>query len=388
MASFRIYQDKENNKENFSSNVLVRGKNAKQPLGLLNTNKINQKNNANPYREKQLGGCRELQTISLAKDEVPCIPMSVDRSVKEGFSTDTEQKNEQVNPEEATSRPSAYPEVQYQKDILATCREGELKNRPKPLYMLLQDDISYKMRSVLIDWLVAVAVDYRINTETLYLSVSYVDRFLSLVAVRRSVLQLVGTTALFIASKFEEMAPPPVEELIYITDDSYTREELLQMERYMLKKLSFKLVTPTAYAFVKMYAVMCDDMSKVLKSLAMYISELSLLKANPFLLYLPSIISSASLALARHILGMEMWSPQLEQITSYKLEALKTVILALSSHHSSAKDLKYQAIQKKYKGDHYGNVAHIEDIELTQDQFDQLFQAYEAKHKQKKPKSF
>ncbi|KAH8361345.1 hypothetical protein KR200_007360 [Drosophila serrata] len=386
MAHFQIYEDKDNNKENSTVNVLTRGKNTKQPLGLLNTNKINQKNNAKPFGElveihkfaakksnELLPVIEQLESISLPQDEVDSIPMSVDRSSTEVFSSQVIQKK-------ATRVSSAYDEVHYQKDILVNCRVGELKNRPQPLYMVRQKDICHKMRSVLIDWLVEVTVDYEMNSETLYLCISFIDRFLSQVAVKRSVLQLVGTTALFIACKFEEMTPPQVEELIYITDDSYTREEILNMERFMLKILSFNLVTPTAYAFVKMYAVMCDEMCETLKSLAMYISELSLLKGDPFLLYLPSMISSAALALARHILGMEIWSPQLEQITTYKLKDLRTVVLALSSNHRSAKGLKLQGIQKKYKGKQYGNVAEIDDLELTQDRFDLLSVAYEAKH--------
>lgn len=89
--------------------------------------------------------------------------------------------------------------------------------------MLHQDDISYKMRSILIDWLVSVTVDYYMTTETLYLAVSYIDRFLSKVAVLRPKLQLVGTTALFIACKYEETSTPRAREFIYITDDSYSR---------------------------------------------------------------------------------------------------------------------------------------------------------------------
>ncbi|KAH8266120.1 hypothetical protein KR038_004660 [Drosophila bunnanda] len=373
MASFQIYQDNDNNKENPTVNLPARAKNTKQPLGLLNTNKINRKKNANPsvkYVEIQKilakksnelqPGIEQLQAISLPEDEMRSIPMSVEHN----------------NPQILGNSPR-FP---YPKDILASYREGELKTQPQPLYMVRQEDICHRMRSVLIDWLVEVTVSFEINTETLYLSVSSIDRFLSQEAVRRSVLQLVGTTGLFIASKFEEMVPPKVEELINLTDNSYTSQEILNMERLMLKTLSFNLVTPTAYAFVKTYAVMCDDMTEILEYLTMYISELSLLEGDPFLLFLPSIVSSAALALARHILGMEMWSPQLEEITSYKLKDLRTVVLALSSHHRSAKGLDLQGIQKKYKREQYGNVAEIDGVELTHDQFDLLCVAYEASH--------
>ena len=66
--------------------------------------------------------------------------------------------------------------------------------------MTKQTDISHNMRWILIDWLVEVCEEYNLHTETLYLAVSYIDRFLSQMSVKRDKLQLVGTTAMFIAS--------------------------------------------------------------------------------------------------------------------------------------------------------------------------------------------
>lgn len=66
--------------------------------------------------------------------------------------------------------------------------------------MKKQPDITYLMRSILIDWLVEVAEEYRLQDETLYLSISYIDRFLSYMSVVRTKLQLVGTAAMFIAA--------------------------------------------------------------------------------------------------------------------------------------------------------------------------------------------
>ena len=59
------------------------------------------------------------------------------------------------------------------------------------------------MRGILIDWLVEVAEEYRLEAETLYLAVNYIDRFLSHVPVNRSKLQLVGVTCMLVASKYE-----------------------------------------------------------------------------------------------------------------------------------------------------------------------------------------
>ena len=74
----------------------------------------------------------------------------------------------------------------------------------------VQSDINPMMRSILLDWLVEVGMEYRLTSDTLFLSAAYIDRFLSLVDVKRNRLQLVGVTAMLVASKYEEIYAPQV----------------------------------------------------------------------------------------------------------------------------------------------------------------------------------
>ncbi|XP_017085700.1 G2/mitotic-specific cyclin-A-like [Drosophila eugracilis] len=317
-------------------------------------------------------------------------PMSIDRSILGVIqSNNSSDQNTGATPggqvkesPPRNERQRFFEVVQYQMDILENFRLTEKKHRPKPMYMRRQMDINHNMRSILIDWLVEVSVTYNLDTETLYLSVFYLDRFLSLMAVVRSKLKLVGIAAMCIAAKYEENYPPKVDELVFLTDGSYTKAQVLRMEQVILKNLCFDLSTPTAYVFINTFAALCD-MPERLKFLALYISELSLMEGETYLQYLPSLMSSASLALARHVLGMEMWTAQLEEITTYQLEDLKTVVLQLCHTHKTAKELNTQAMRKKYHGDKYKKVAMIESIEMTQDDFDQLCQAYDTKQNEK-----
>lgn len=66
--------------------------------------------------------------------------------------------------------------------------------------MRKQPDITHNMRTILVDWLVEVSEEYKLQTETLYLAINYIDRFLSYMSVVRAKLQLVGTAAMFIAA--------------------------------------------------------------------------------------------------------------------------------------------------------------------------------------------
>ena len=70
-------------------------------------------------------------------------------------------------------------------------------------YMKSQPDLTTSMRAILVDWLVEVQENFELNHETLYLAVKMVDIYLGLKTVSREKLQLIGATALFIASKFD-----------------------------------------------------------------------------------------------------------------------------------------------------------------------------------------
>lgn len=78
-------------------------------------------------------------------------------------------------------------------------------------------------------------------------------RFLSTTPVMRSKLQLVGAAAMYIAAKFEEIFPPEIADFVYITDDTYTKAQIVRMERVILKVLDFNLAGPTTHTFLLRY---------------------------------------------------------------------------------------------------------------------------------------
>lgn len=295
-------------------------------------------------------------------------PMSVDKSVALVEDTSLVPRND---------RERFFEVEEYQVDILAYLKEAEKRHRPKPAYMKKQPDINHSMRTILVDWLVEVCEEYRLQSETLCLAISYIDRFLSFMSVVRAKLQLVGTAAMFIAAKYEEIYPPDVGEFVYITDDTYTKTQVLRMEQLILKVLGFDLSVPTTLVFTTVYCVMNDVPDKV-KHMCMYLCELSLLDADPFLTYLPSKISAGALALSRYTLDLPIWSRMLETNTGYQLEQLKDIILDLNKVHQKAESLAQQAIQEKFKGSKYMQVATIPATELSEETFDKMCKSFAA----------
>lgn len=129
--------------------------------------------------------------------------------------------------------------------------------------MRKQPDITHAMRTILVDWLSEVCEEYKLQSETFCLAISYIDRFLSFMSVVRAKLQLVGTAAMLIAAKYEEIYPPDVAEFVYITDDTYAKNQVLRMEQLILKVLSFDLSIPTVVMFVNLFAVMLNIPEKL-----------------------------------------------------------------------------------------------------------------------------
>jgi len=255
----------------------------------------------------------------------------------------------------------AAPE--YCKDIYDYLREAEVRVQPKYNYMSKQPDITGSMRAILVDWLVEVGEEYKLQTETLFLAVSYIDRFLSYMSVQRAKLQLVGAAAMFIASKYEEIYPPDVGEFVYITDDTYNKRQVLRMEHLVLKVLNFDLSAPTSLYFLSQLTQMSNTDEKT-KHLAMYLCELSLMCAE-FLRFRPSEVGAGSLALARLTTAQQPWPAALATETEMQLTGLHDCMVLLNREHSKAGTAAQQAVREKYKTIKYHRVADIPAASLV-----------------------
>ena len=127
--------------------------------------------------------------------------------------------------------------------------EKELKYCPKMGYMALQGDINEQMRAILIDWLVEVHYRFRLKSETLFQTVWIIDTYLSMMQITRAKLQLLGIASLLISCKSNEIYYPQLNEFTDITDGAYVKNELIEMEKKVLKILNFNIIAPTSNDF-------------------------------------------------------------------------------------------------------------------------------------------
>ena len=81
-----------------------------------------------------------------------------------------------------------------------------------------------------------------------------IDRFLAKVPnLKKSELQCLGITALHIAGKYEEIYPPELKNLLRVTDNAVSKEEIIKMEYQILSALRFEVTFPSAYRFVERF---------------------------------------------------------------------------------------------------------------------------------------
>lgn len=284
-------------------------------------------------------------------------------------------------------KPHALPSVLAMAQVLATAgprdphlgaeyaAEGtrrllmqERRCLPLSCYMSLQPDLTEQMRSMLVDWLVEVHGEYNLRRETLYLAVSLLDRYLRLSrGVARERLQLVGITALLVASKYEEVSPLEVKSAVDVTDCAYTAKEVLLTECGMLRTLDFEVACPTIAHFLpQLQAVsriqrqldfglysffgsttsgkvgeLCDEM-------AWYLAELSLLDVK-MVRFLPSHVAAAAILVSNRLFGrVPAWPQHLQDFTGLTEQALAGCALDLDRLQRAAPACNLQQVARKF----------------------------------------
>lgn len=122
---------------------------------------------------------------------------------------------------------------------------------PNPKYMDTQQELAWRMRGILTDWLIQIHARFRLLPETLFLTINIIDRFLSSRVVSLVKLQLVGITSLFIASKYEEIMAPSIAHFLRSADGNYGEQDIRDAEKYILRTLDWNMSYPNPIHFLR-----------------------------------------------------------------------------------------------------------------------------------------
>lgn len=236
--------------------------------------------------------------------------------------------------------------VEYVEDIYTFYKTAEHECRPHD-YIDSQPEINEKMRAILVDWLIEVHNRFDLLPETLYLTINLIDRFLSLKAVPRRELQLVGIAAMLIACKYEEIWAPEVNDFVAISESAYSNEQILKMEKAILGKLEWYITVPTPYVFLSRY-IKASISDNEVEYLVYFLAELALMNYGS-IAYCPSMIAASAVYVARQTLfKMPVWTETLKSHTGFSESQLIECAKMLVNLHSVAPGHKLQSVYKKY----------------------------------------
>lgn len=210
---------------------------------------------------------------------------------------------------------------------------------PKADYMDSQSELTWDMRVTLVDWLLQVHLRYHMLPETLWIAINIIDRFLSNRTVSVVKLQLVGITAIFIAAKYEEILAPSVEEFVFMTEEGFTKDEILKGERIILQALDFQISHYCSpYNWMRRISK-ADDYDLQTRTLSKFLIEVTLVDSR-FLRAKASLVAAVGMYSARTMLGGDWVRLDLRVVHDplmiiFRRTNLLSIILGIQNTNSS-----------------------------------------------------
>lgn len=261
------------------------------------------------------------------------------------------------NSQENISYVGEYLEEIYVNLLL---EETQATTKPKFGYMDTQPEINEIMRAILIDWIIDVHLRFNLRQETLFMTIWLIDTYLSFAFVHRDKLQLLGITCLLISCKSHEIYYPQNDKLIEMTDNAYSKEEMLTMENEILKKLNFFIVCPNPIDFYNILSKMFN-FEKKQYYLGNYFIESALVNYQ-ILKYSSSVIASSCTYLVMKYYRINGYQKLYnnfiinEQFPEDVIKDAAKEIYVLVDNLSKS---KFKSVKKKYSLTQFENVSEI-----------------------------
>lgn len=283
------------------------------------------------------------------------------RLAKQSLQTHTQNltaaEKREVRDIDALDRQNPLAVTEFVNDMFSYWFRVEAATRVSCNYMRTQNDINHKMRAILVDWLVEVHLKFKLMPETLFLTHNLIDRFLEKRVVTRKNLQLVGVTAMLLASKYEEIWAPEVRDFVYISDKAYTREQIIEMEKEMLSALGFHLTVPTPFHFLSRFykAAGADKETQLLSN---FLVECALVDYGA-LKYSNSMLAASCVYVSMRCLNRGKWDANMKIHTRYAESEILECADAVSRLQRAAPTANLSAVYKKYSNAKFMEVAKI-----------------------------
>lgn len=282
------------------------------------------------------------------------------------YKKNLENNNKFINDKTENSK---NPIEEYDDSIMKNSFLHEVNNRAnyKQYKQMLNDkDILTRYNSI--NFIISISETFELRQETIYLAINLFDRcFIKFKSLHNSMnIKLFVLTCIFIATKYEEIYPPLIEdyhELFY-----FPKQELFKLENFILDEVNFELHICSPYLFLtKFFYSNTKIESKEILFLAQLILDLSTISLE-FCSLKPSLQAAICLYLSRYILyksksGYKIWTIEYEFNTGYsEIEIKKNIRISLKMIQQFykgglVKDITKTAIFRKYNENKYSCVA-------------------------------
>ena len=250
----------------------------------------------------------------------------------------------------------------YGEDIFNHIRKNEKINifnySSKDLFKL-QDKkyFNEKNRSIIFNWLVRNNHKWRLKDDTLFMAMNIMDRFISKYKVANSEFQLVAIASYLIASKYEDIYPPYVDELSQICNFSYTIDDILKKEYEILVGLDFDILYNSSYKYLTFLHSIADKDNSKLFYISQFMLELSLENLD-ILQFSQSKRALSALLVAKKILQIKKSWNELRLYYDYDENEIKIVQKKMIELLKKALNSKTKnSIFEKFESSRYKSVA-------------------------------
>ncbi|OAF71679.1 CycA3 [Intoshia linei] len=265
-------------------------------------------------------------------------------------------------------------EYEIYKDLLSV-----EKNYNPPINYLIkyQGVITVEMRSLVVDWMMEMCEKFELSQEAVALSINIFDRFLYIIKANREKLQLIAATCLLIANKFSESLIPNLPNLCIISRNSFTVNQILEMERLVLSTINFRILNNCINWFIN-YFLFKWSATKRHCFMAHYLTEITMTYSSVYLKYRPSAICAASVLLSANVFnGNVVWNENMILSTGYRVTQFYHVLCDIYSLWSSRQFCRNLSSFDKYSKERYGSVSLLpipSKVPTVDDLDDQVYQ--------------
>ena len=220
--------------------------------------------------------------------------------------------------------------------VLENMLNDELTVTKQDYCSSVQSHIAPHMRKIVTDWMLEVCEDQQCQPEVFFLSVNYLDRFLSTVNIKKNQFQLCASVCILLASKFSQVVPITTEKLVIYTDNSVTVEELRQWEIKILNVLQWELSSVTTHSFLEHFIPGLSLSSKVnIPKVRRHAETIAALAATEyqFILAKDSVIAAAALAAAgKELVNDQTEAEEMVECLAAKMKCSTREILFYAQH--------------------------------------------------------